>query len=245
MPYTWKFLGISKQLPLENGIAQLNQLLNLEVDLDIQTIRVPSDPDGGTAADEYFRYEMRLDISNLDEGTYSKFIFLGNSKMEVPMFLCYCGTDNRNEVVLQWLKAEYGVIMWPIKFEQKTMIKLADASIVHVTKENIEQITWFSSKLYFEPETQDKNLRQFSIEIPRESCEGLALGYGNTMHPYNDAIVPYIYNETGMAVERLPLTSVILAGHTKIMRESIVTSTRSLRNRVLAVVLQSIQFTSE
>lgn len=87
------------------------------------------------------------------------------------MFLCYCGTDNRNEVVLQWLKAEYGVIMWPIKFEQKTMIKLADASIVHVTKENIEQITWFSSKLYFEPETQDKNLRQFSIEIPRESCE--------------------------------------------------------------------------
>lgn len=245
MPYTWKFLGISKQLSLENDMAQLNQLLNLEVDLDIQTIQVPSDPDGASTADEYIRYEMRLDTSNLDEDTYSKFIFLGSSKMEVPMFLCYCGTDNRNEVVLQWLKAEYGVIMWPISFDQTTMIRLADASIVHVTKENIEQITWFSSKLYFEPATQDKNLRQFNIEIPRESCQGLALGHGNTMHPYNDAIVPYIYSETGMAVGRLPLTSIILAGHTKIMKEFIVTSTRTLRNRVLAAVLQSIQFTSE
>ena len=226
-------------------MAQLNQLLNLEVDFDIQTIRVPSSPDGASAASEYIRYELKLDTSNLDENTYSKFIFLGDSKMEVPMFLCYCGTNNRNEVVLKWLKAEYGVIMWPIRFDQMMMIKLADASIVHVTKENIEQITWFSSKFYFEPVTHDKNLRQFNIEIPRESCEGLALGYGSTMHPYNDAIVPYIYNETGMAVGRLPLTSIILAGHTKIMRESIVTSTRTLRDRVLAVVLQSIQFISE
>ncbi|CAI4055459.1 hypothetical protein SKDZ_02G2130 [Saccharomyces kudriavzevii ZP591] len=245
MPYTWKFLGINKQLSLENGIPQLNQLLNLEVDFDVQTIRIPSGPDSASANDEYIRYELKLTTSDLDEETYSKFILLGNSKMEVPMFLCYCGTNNRNEVVLQWLKAEFGVITWAINFDQTMMIKLADASIVHVTKENIEQITWFSSKFSLEPVTQDKNLRQFNIEIPRESCEGLALGSGNTMCPYSDAIVPYIYNETGMALRKLPLTSIILAGHTKITRESIVTSTRTLRNRVLAVVLQSAQFTSE
>ncbi|KOH00428.1 Iml3p [Saccharomyces eubayanus] len=245
MPYTWKFLGANKQLSLENAIPQLNQLLNLEVEFDVKTIQVPDGADDVSGGNEYIRSELRLDTSNLDENTYSKFIFLGNANMEVPMFLCYCGTNNHNEVVLQWLKAEYGIIMWPINFDQTMMIKLADASIVHVTKENVEQITWFSSKFYFEPTTQDKNLKQFDIEIPRESCEGLALGHGNTMRPYSDAIVPYIYNETGMAVGKLPLASIILAGHTKIMRETIVTSTRTLRNRVLTVLLQSIQFTSE
>ncbi|EJS44790.1 iml3p [Saccharomyces arboricola H-6] len=245
MPYTWKFFGINKHLSLEKGIPQLNQLLNLEVDFDVQTIQVPSGPGSASADNEYTRYELRLDTSNLDEDTYSKFIFLGNANMEVPMFLCHCGTNNRNEVVLKWLKAEYGVIIWAVSFDQTMMVKLADASIIHVTKENVEQITWFSSKFYFEPETQDKNLRQFNIEIPRESCEGLGFGCDNTTHPYGDAIVPYIYEQTGMAVARLPLSSIILAGHTKIMRESIVTSTRTLRNRVLAVVLQLIQFTSE
>lgn len=228
MPHVWSFYALNKCIYLEEHLSALEALLGSTLSLATRQIK----PYHQVDIEEYKRIDLKQDL----EESEGHFVLLCKKEFQVPALLSYSGNSYPKDIILEWLKSELGVVIYPVKLDSKSMIDIADA-FMQTNERHIS--TFYDTKFLLDIETQNENLKKMDIEIDKESVKILS---SSQPSPLNEAILPYIFQETGIRLPRLPLSMIVLTGLVKIKRDAIITATNIIEDKVLMTTLNSIQF---
>lgn len=213
MRYEWSLFELHRLIILEERFTELKELLGSNLNLDILAI------------DEH---TTRIDLLQENDDGINRFILFRNSKMRVPMVLCFAGEDQWIQLFCGWLKSQ-GVIVIPIELNAQAMLGIADEII---------GLQSYDTKFIFDVTTTDRNLRKLELEVDKESFKFLTRNL--TLHTaLRDKIVPYIYHRSGMIIEKLPLTVISFLGAASVSHDKIVVSSWS--NETLEKLLELTQ----
>ena len=234
MPYLWSFYALNKYITFNDRISEIEDILRSPISTSIYEFNETIN--GHEANSAYSRIELDYDI----EDSQSKFIVVGKKECKVPMILAYSGNhENIGSAFVDWLKSELAVVVWPISISKDMMIKISDAVVLPGNPlYEFEDYKWFNTKFLFDVDTTGGNLRKLEVEILKDSCMKLSK---NSRLPYSEAIIPYVYYQTGMKVLELPLTSISFTGYLKISEEGIIAVAFSLKNKILTTILTQSQ----
>ncbi|CCF57920.1 hypothetical protein KAFR_0D02720 [Kazachstania africana CBS 2517] len=149
------------------------------------------------------------------------------------MYICLCfdlEQDNHRrescDQFFKFLKNHTGVIIWPIKFDEIDMTGIIDCTIHEKEK-------WYDTK--FEISTEPgKGIDKFVIELNASSCRSIC--NGSMENAYRDGILPYLYDKTGIKVEKLQINCIILTNLMTIYKDRIVTIQFKLSKGVLVSI---------
>lgn len=230
MPHVWSFYALNKCIYLEEHLPALEALLGTTLSLGTRQIKSHHQIDIA----KYRRTDLEQDL----EESVGYFALLCKEDFQVPTLLGYSGKSYPKDTILEWLKSELGVIIFPVNLNQESMIDIADAFMLR----NERQLSnYYDTKFLFDIDTQNENLKKMDIEIDKESVKILSSSLSS---PLNAAILPYIFQETGIQLTKLPLSMIVLTGLVKIKRDAIITATNMIEDKVLVTTLNSIQFNS-
>ncbi|QLQ78870.1 hypothetical protein HG537_0B02180 [Torulaspora globosa] len=169
-------------------------------------------------------------IQDLNESS-NVFILLNDDGLCIPTILAYSGESAAIGTFNEWVKSSLGLIVTPIVLDTITMLQVADALT--------ERGNMYDTRLFFEFVTETKNLTKMEMEIDKSSLRALS---HSSEGSYSDGLVSFLYNETGMRLERLPLSSISMSGNAKIGKNQITTMEADLQDDLLRVLLKSNQY---
>ncbi|QLL31357.1 hypothetical protein HG536_0B02200 [Torulaspora globosa] len=216
MPYVWSFYTLSDSLDVVKSHAGLEEALRSTLRLEIRDNNdVP--------------WKAQL-IQELEESS-NIFILLDDDELRIPAILAYSGESTAIDTFTEWLKSSLGLIVTSIVLDASTMLQVADA----LTGKS----QTYDTRLFFDIVTEAKNLTKMEMEIDKASLRSLSNSSGCS---YSEGLVSFLYNETGMRLERLPLASISMAGNAKIWRNKITTIEADVQDGVLQVILKSAQY---
>ncbi|CAR27415.1 hypothetical protein ZYGR_0I06890 [Zygosaccharomyces rouxii] len=213
MRYEWSLFELHRLIFLEERLTELKELLGSNLNLDKLAIN---------------EHTTRIDLLQEHDDSINRFTIFCNAEMRVPMVLCFAGEDQWIQLLCSWLKSQ-GVIVLPIELDSQAMLSVADEII---------GLKSYDTKLIFDVTTTDRNLRKLELEVDKESFQRLTREL--TSHTaLQDIIVPYIYQRSGMIIEKLPLTMISFTGAASITHDKIVVSSWS--NDTLKKLLEVVQ----
>lgn len=211
MRHVWSSFALHRYISLEDALPELGRLFGSPLDLDV------------TEIDEHCK---RIDLKQkLDEET-NQFVAFSNVQLQTPMVLCSTGNNHTIMLFISWIRAQ-GVILWPLKLDTAAMVTIADA---------IGSQRCYDTRLVFELVTQGKHLKKIEIEVDKQSFRALA---GEKESPLQKAIIPYIYERSGLVVDKLPLVLVTFTGVAAVSPHEIIISFWNIQ--VLRTLLECIQ----
>lgn len=220
MPHVWYFYALNKVFDVIGSQGSLKELLQTEITVETREANTGNDA-------------LRTTILQDTGVSVNKCVLFSNDGLETQAILAFTGDRNVLAIVLEWLKSVVGVVMYRINFGQSSMLTIADSMS--------SGGQCYSSKLDFDVVTENKNLTSMRLEIDKQSMNSLRAG---SDRPYQDALVPYLYKETGMLLHKLPMRSISLAGHSKITSDTVTTMEDDLSHSTLQAILYSVQLPS-
>ncbi|GCE99144.1 hypothetical protein ZYGM_002530 [Zygosaccharomyces mellis] len=213
MRHEWTLFELHRLIFLEEKFTELRDLFGPNLTLDTMVVN---------------EHTTRLDLLLENNEDTSRFIIFRNPKIQVPMVLCFTGENQLIQLLSCWLKSQ-GVIVLPITLNPQAMLNMADS---------IRGLQFYDTKLIFDVNTTDKNLKKLELEVDKESFKLLTADLSSHT-ALRDKIVPYIYQQSGIITEKMPLTMISFAGAASITHNKIITS--SWRNDTLEELLNLIQ----
>lgn len=214
MPHVWYFHALNESVDLKGNLGRLKEFLPGELTLD--------ERDANNA---------RRTTLIQDRGeSVSRLVLFNEKKLEIPTVLAFTGDRDLLAAVLEWLKSVIGVVMYRITLDQSMMLAIADAMC--------GGDRFYDSKFIFDVTTEDKNLTSMGIEVDKKSLRSLSAGQSR---PYQESVVPYVYEETGLLLKKLPMASIALLGHARIAKDTVTTLEDDIEDKTLSTILESIQ----
>ncbi|EDO17004.1 hypothetical protein Kpol_1065p19 [Vanderwaltozyma polyspora DSM 70294] len=235
MPYSWTFYALNEFIDIIKYIDVLEELFGTTITYYVHNLQ--KGPDDSDDANRFKKIELHFEF----EDSQSKVIIIGNDSLDVPAILSHSGDhDNSGKILIDWFKSEIDVIIWQLKINKKLMIQLADSVIENdITETDLSNRNWYLTKFVFDVTTTvDNNLQKMEFEISKDSCQKLGK---NAKHPYSEAIIPYIYENTGLDTIKLPLSSISFTNSCKITESNIITIPFSIKSNLLITFLLETQ----
>lgn len=228
----FQFFGCNKVIKIDktSDISQLEQLLNGPESVSVWNETVNLSKSLITHELARVSYEMTeitsVAISEYDE----KIVIFSHQDWEIPTLIAIYSNDEPLKArVLDWLKNTQEAIIWPLLFNTSTMIQVTDRLL---NKDNFVTV-----KLLFNTigKTENDNIRTITIELEKESCSQLynnelqerrAKDTGvdlenNNILPLTDCILPHIHDQSGIIVDKMPLTMINLMNEARITKEGL------------------------
>lgn len=215
MPYVWSFYTLSDSIDVVESHPGLEEALRATLRLEIRD-----------KSDLPWRAQL---VQELDESS-NIFVLLKDDERRIPAVLAYSGESTAIGTFNEWLKSSLGLIVTPVVLDARAMLQVADA----LTGKSY----MYDTRLFFEIDTEAKNLTKMEVEIDKGSLRTLS---ESSECSYSGGLASFLYNETGMRLERLPLALISMAGNAKIGRNKITTIEANLQDDVLQAILKSAQ----
>lgn len=219
MPHVWYFHALDESIDVKEFLERLQEVFSGQLTVE--------------SRDAHCSNSARRTTLTQDRGdSPDQFILVSDKELEIPTILAFSGDRDALAGFLEWLKSDIGVVMYRMILDQKSMFAVADAMC------GKSQPRFYDSKFLFEVTTENKSLTTIGIEVDRRSLRSLS---ANRDRPYQESVVPYLYQETGMFLEKLSLTSIALTGHAKITKDGVTTLGNDIDDAILMELLRSIQ----
>lgn len=252
MPYQWNFYALNKIIDVNNVIIERveEDVVHSAVQIHSDEIQYTKTNEDTDSLKEYILVNLYCDKLNV--------VIISHTGCETPTIMACNFTIQEAEMrFIECLKDETGAIIWPLYFDTVAMINVIDSVI--------EADHWYDTKVAFtiegsvsrapeeqeqvdesdeseEEEDDKRRLRRFSIELDRFTCERLSRINENVpMEPFKKSIFPYLYQETGMIINKLPVRYIMLQMLMTIRPRYIVTVQRRMPNNIMIAYLNYIQ----
>lgn len=219
MPFKWSFYGLDKQIDVDEYIV-------------------------GEWEDIF---DCTLLINKYQNNEHEKFtvnnekfqmIIYYQKKCKLSLFCIQYDDLITLNTVFTWFKESKGVIIWPLKFDTKLMLQILDSVTIADTESannesNNENTTnfndrWFETRIIFK-NNKDYMLDKYSITISGNDCSKIYKRYNKInvsevkLAPYEYCLYDYIYQQTGMQLQELPVRLMMLTNFLTINNEEIIT----------------------
>ncbi|CCE61434.1 hypothetical protein TPHA_0A03580 [Tetrapisispora phaffii CBS 4417] len=243
MPYAWSFYAVDKYINLEEHYNELEKLFRNSLNIYKNVIEEDQDLNSSTK-NTYSCFELEYEV--IGDGRF-KIMCIENNDLEIPMVFCYAGTDERYSFIfIEWLKSEINCIIWKLQFNNIQMIDICDTAVSpnSFNNGNFNNIDYkfYNALFVFDLKTTDDNLKKMNFEVPASSCRKL---FRSNEKPFKNSILPYIYEETGIKTDIIPLNSITLLNHLKITKYNTITTAFSMRDNIIHTILKQVQNSKE
>ena len=228
MVLVWSFYAVNQCVDLETKTGSLESLLRSTVAIDNKMVKSLDD----SAHIQYLKKHIKIE----SEEASSKIILLEAEGLEISTLLSFAGDSTVQELVLEWLKSEFGAIVFPIQLDQKVLVQLVD-SILHTNK--MKNAEFYRIKFLFGVETKQGSLKRIEMELDKGTMK--TFSENSEKHVLENVIIPYIYQETGMQIQKLNLNMISMIGFAKFARDNITTVSNNVEDEVLLMLLKSAQ----
>ncbi|CCH59083.1 hypothetical protein TBLA_0B02410 [Henningerozyma blattae CBS 6284] len=223
----WSFFASNRLIEITNetDIPNIEKLFNLKHSIKL----LPSN------SSDIVNYELYQYVSTSPDSSVSDFKFFilnqTQSNIEVPTLIGIFSTDLKSssihiESLLNWFRLlennSNSPVIWPVMLsDNQLMIDIADSIV--------KNKYWATTKFLFDIQdiaTTNNNLRTISIEIDNQSCSRLyrnqiVKGKNDNVSAYRDAIIPYIYENSGILFDALPIHMINLVNVARIAKDGL------------------------
>lgn len=225
MSYKWNFYGLDKQLDInEYVVGEWEDILDCTI--LFQTYH----------NDQYKKYT----VSN------ENFYIIIYYEIEHDLSLLCIRFDDliTFNLLSSWFEEKNGIVIWPCRFDTMCKLQILDSvtlaqSEMHnfnevdpeqdnVVEDDFARDRWFETRIIFKND-KDYMLNKYSISISGSDCSKIYKRYlklvdsKSLLKPYENCLTDYIYKQTGMQIQKLPVRLIILTNFLTINNKEIIT----------------------